>query len=255
MGRRRDRGAGATRRARDRVAVAVLLLAACTEPDEVVRGRGALVQQRRTFRPVEEVVVRGDVDLAVRVIGDGEGPLPRHASGVEAVLLVEAPEDLLHLVEVAVEGDRLFLGPAGGVRLDPVPSIELTVSRLRSLTAEGRGEVRVAFGAASGFGAPMVEAFALRVTGSVDVRATGAVGSLSIEQAGSGDLHLGGLGAGALHHRSRGSGDAWVWVNGPVEVDLEGSGDLHLSGEPRWLARRERGSGEVLLRGAANGPR
>lgn len=234
-------------------ALAGLALVACGRPAEVVRGRGPLVQQRRTFRPVEEVVVRGDVDLWVRVIGDGHGPLPRHASGVEAVLWIEAPEDLLGLVEVAVDGDRLLLGPADGARLDPVPSLELTVSRLRVLSAEGRGEVRLAFGEGAGFGPPMVDAFHLRVEGSVDVRGAGSVGALRIEQVGSGDLHLGGLLATSLVHRARGSGDTWVRVDGAVDVDLEGSGDLYLSGDARVEARRERGSGEVVFGPRAGG--
>lgn len=225
----------------------IALLTACTSEVPMVHGSGPPVQERREFRPVERVTVEGGLELTVHVVGSGDGPLARFSRGGESFLWIEAPEDIVHLVEHVVSGDHLTLRVRDGLRLDPVPSLELTVRRLAELEARGAGEVDLRMGDVAAAGAaPMSERLRIIARGSVDVRGSGAVGALEILQEGSGDLRLERLRAGALVHRSRGSGDAWAHVDGPVKVELLGSCDLHLGGDAVIERIDARGDGEVI---------
>lgn len=228
------------------VAVSLALLPSCEPGAVVVRGTGAPVQERRAFRHAERLVVEGGLDVTVRVVGNGEGPLPRFSSGGESILWIEAPEDIVHLVEHVVSGDQLTLRTRDGVRLDPVPSVELTVRRLVELTALGSGEIDLEVGDEENEGGPpMAERLSIVARGSVDMRALGTVGALEVTQEGSGDLRLERLRAAQLRHTSRGAGDTWVHVDGPVEVELLGSCDLHIAGDAVVERIETHGSGEV----------
>lgn len=223
------------------------LLTACTARVPVVHGTGAPVQERREFRPVERVTVEGGLELTVHVVGSGDGPLARFSQGGDSILWIEAPEDIVHLVEHVVSGDHLTLRVRDGLRLDPVPNLELTVRRLAELEASGTGEVDLRIGGEAAAGSPpMCERLRVVARGSVDVRGGGTVGALEILQEGSGDLRLERLRASSLLHRSRGSGKTWALVDGPVEVELLGSCDLHLSGDATIERLDVQGDGEVL---------
>ena len=205
------------------------------------------MQERREFRPVERVTVEGGLEVTVHVVGDGDGPLAPFSRGGGSFLWVEAPEDIVHLVEHIVSGEQLTLRVREGLRLDPIPDLELTVRRLTELEATGSGEVDLQLGAETPPGAPpMCDRLRIVARGSVDMRGSGSVGALEILQEGSGDLRLDGLRAGALRHTSRGSGNAWARVDGPVEVELLGSCDLHLSGAAVIERLDARGAGEVV---------
>lgn len=205
-----------------------------------------MVQEKRTLRPVERITVEGSLDLSLRVVGTGEERLPRFSSGGEAVLWIEATEDLLGFVEHEVDGNRLVLRTRGGVRLDPPPSLELTVRRLTELEARGRSDVILDLGEPAEGSPPLTERLALRTSGSVDVRGRGSVAVLDIQQLGSGDLRLGDVRAGRLHHSAKGSGTAWVHVEDTVDVELLGSCDLHLAGPASIERQVTRGSCEVI---------
>lgn len=235
-------------RARALVAVGgAALLAACTRPVTVVHGSGASVQERRALRPVERVTVEGGLELTVHVVGSGDGPLASFSRGGDSYLWIDAPEDILHLIQHVVTGDHLTLRVRDGLRLDPVPSLELTVRRLAELEASGTGEVDLRVGGAPAPGSPpMCERLRIVARGSIDVRGSGTVGALEILHDGSGELHLERLRAGALRHRSGGSGDAWAFVDGPVEVELLGSSDLHLGGGAVIERLDARGDGKVV---------
>ena len=225
----------------------VALISACTAQAPVVHGSGAPVQERREFRPVERVTVGGGLELTVHVVGSGDGPLARFSQGGDSFLWIEAPEDIVHLVEHVVSGDHLTLRVRDGLRLDPVPNLELTVRRLAELEARGAGEVDLRMGGEAAAGAPpMCEDLRIVARGSADVRGSGTVGSLEILQEGAGDLRLERLRASALRHRSHGSGNTWALVDGPVEVELLGSCDLHLSGDATIERIDVQGDGEVL---------
>lgn len=205
------------------------------------------MQERREFRPVERVTVEDGLEVTVHVVGDGDGPLAPFSRGGGSFLWVEAPEDIVHLVEHIVSGDQLTLRVREGLRLDPIPDLELTVRRLTELEATGSGEVDLQLGAETPPGEPpMCDRLRIVARGSVDMRGSGSVGALEILQEGSGDLRLDGLRAGALRHTSRGSGNAWARVDGPVEVELRGSCDLHLSGAAVIERLDARGAGEVV---------
>lgn len=236
------------------------LLVACSRETSVIHGSGARVQERREFRPVERVTVEGGLELAVRVVGSGDGPLAPFSRGGGSYLWVEAPEDIVHLVEHVVSGDHLTLRVRDGLRLDPIPDLELTVRRLTEVEALGAGEVELQLGGEVQAGSPpMCEQLRIVARGSADMRGSGTVGALTILQEGSGELRFDRILAEALKHTSRGSGNVWACVDGPVEVELLGSCDLHLSGDAVIERLDVRGAGEVVRStresGGARSPR
>ena len=92
----------------------------------------------------------------------------------------------------------------------------------------------------------MCEQLRIVARGSANMRGSGTVGALTIQQEGSGDLRFDRLLAKALKHTSRGSGNVWARVDGPVEAELLGSCDLHLSGDSVIERLDVRGAGEVV---------
>lgn len=219
-------------------------VAACEDPAPVIRGAEGIVQERRALAPVDLMVIQGASDVSIRVVGV-EG-LPE-SSGRETIVWVEGAGDLLGYIETTLHGGELRIAVRDGVRLDPVPALEIQVARLRGLTVLGSGQVR-----ADGIGVEHQgrerggeATFTVESVGSADIHLSGSIGRLVARQSGSGDLHLGGLLAKEVDHAGLGRGDAWVSASDRVSSKIRGSGDLHVIGDAT-LATDVSGSGKVL---------
>lgn len=193
---------------------------------KVIHGTGPVIRQQREYRPADTIKVEGYTDLVIEVLPLGPGALPEDSGGPTVVYL-EGAADLLDWVETDLSGDTLSISFRDGVRLDPLPSIEVHTSYLVELESLGSGEVRLSgLSPSSTHGEPL----GLQFMGSADLQAEGTVGELRVEQIGSGDLDLRGLQCASTHYSGLGSGDVWVHVTESLSASLKGSGDLYLHG-------------------------
>ncbi|QDV07145.1 hypothetical protein Poly30_26640 [Planctomycetes bacterium Poly30] len=193
----------------------------------VIRGSGPVVQEQRTFRPIERIELRGRVDLSVLVLPSEEGAL-LESTGPETVVFLEGASDLLSWVETTLDGTTLTLRFRDDVRLDPLPSIEVQTARLLGISSVGSGDVRLS--GVTSF-ATRGSALSIAMTGSGDLAAEGAVDTLEVRHVGSGDLDLRHLRSRTASYSGLGSGDAWVHVKDSLRSRLTGTGDLYLLGD------------------------
>jgi len=219
-----------------------LVASGCDDGRTTIEGVQPLVQERRPLRPVDTVRVSAGDGLNVRVIARPlpEDPLEEVEGGRDAVVWIEGPADLLGYVVTEVEDATLRVSLAEGVRLRPVPDVEVHVRGLRRLAASGAGVVRLEVEAGH-----VPDALGIEATGAVLVEAAGAVRALDVRATGSGDVHLLALEAAEAVYQRQGSGDGWIRARDHVRVELSGSGDLYLGGEPDRVVETS-GSGRVL---------
>ena len=244
--------------------LAAALGSGCGDPVTVVRGTGSIVQEKRVLRPIEKIQVDGDFDVTIEVMDGaplqlvahqiasrvGEPSVEAAADGVfetvfgepQTLVWIEGPEDLISYVETEFERDRLHIGLAPGIKLDPMPTIEIRTRALSSLSSNGSGTIKLT---SARRGDVPLETLVLSCRGAGDVEAIGRVKRLEVHQQGSGDLRLMELWAEEVDHSSAGSGDAYLFVDRTLRASLIGSGDVVIKGRPKMLKKQVRGSGKI----------
>lgn len=211
----------------------------------VVHGTGPVVhEQRGPYRPTERIEIEGYTDLSIEVLPLQPGSLPE-SSGAGTVVFLEGAQDLLSWVDTSLSGDTLTISFRDGVRLNPVPSIEVHTSYLVQLTSRGSGDIRL-----SGLTpeATRGEALQLEFVGSADFQAEGEVGEVTVDHVGSGDLNMRFLHSREATYSGLGSGAAWIDASESVSASVLGSGDLHIHGavSDERVATSKIGGGQVI---------
>ena len=218
------------RRARARVAGPLLLLlvlsvfaASCTD-DTSIRGSGDLVTEAREVAGFDTIVVEGLGEVDVEV------------SGSESLSLT-ADDNVIGVLTVEVEGDRLELGVEDDVSLSSATvRYVISASALEGVEIRGSGEV-----AARGIDA---ERFDVRISGSGEVVPIGSVDELDIGIDGSGNVEGADLEALRATVAINGSGSVVVDAADRLDVSINGSGEVRYFGDPE-LDQSINGSGSV----------
>lgn len=233
--RRRARARGPCSGFAGALACAALGLGACDGPTVTVTGSGPIVREMRTFGPrgaaaggresaPNDIRLLGELDLAVHV-------------GREFAVWIEGHAELVGLVAVALDGQRLSLTLPANTRLVPAPLVEIELPALAALVVEGAGTARVV--GVDG------DRLSLSLLGSGDLAVTGAVRHVSLDLIGSGEAHLEGLRADEVTIDKVGSGVARVAAIAVLRGKILGSGDLFYEGRPGTVAVESIGSGSV----------
>lgn len=87
--------------------------------------------------------------------------------------------------------------------------------------------------------------FAVNVSGSGDVEATGRVDSVAVDSSGSGWVDLAELKAKDAMVDVSGSAGAALFATNKAKIDISGSGDVELRTEPKTVSSEISGSGEI----------
>ncbi|WP_088282403.1 head GIN domain-containing protein [Ideonella sp. A 288] len=215
---------------------------------ESVAGSAQTSTERRSVGDIDEVVLTGGFDLRVQ-----QGSTP--------AIELRGDAALLPLIDTVQDGQRLTIRwkRDSAVRARALPTITLTVVRLRKLAAAGSGNIHV-----DGLKTPSLDAsisgagdihlgglvsdtLAMRIAGSGDMTASGQATRLQVKIAGSGDVRASGLKADEVSVSIAGSGDAAVHADKSLEVRIAGSGDVAYSGNAA-VSQSIVGSGSVRKR-------
>lgn len=234
--------------------LAALPLAACSfHGDESGTGTGTVGSgsgSTRTFSIADftGVALRGSDDVDVRV---GSGFTVR----------AEGPSAELDKLRIERDGDTLKIGRKDGSGFnwgghhDPV-KVFVTMPRVVSAEIAGSGDMTIdhvdgqAFdGSGAGSGSLTIASLTARKTkfsiaGSGDMKLSGAVDTLRVDIAGSGNVDAGGLKASGASVSVAGSGGVRADVTGAATVSVVGSGDVDL-GKGAKCSTSKMGSGEV----------
>ena len=218
----------------------------------VIEGSGNVVTEERPMSGFNRVSLTGSGELII-------------TQGKEESLTVEADDSLMRYIKTEIKGGMLILGftnEAKNKSIRPTKPIKfnLNVKEVTGLNLSGSGSINT----------PSLETDRLEIviSGSGDVRidsltAQGLVARLSgsgqfnlAGQAGEQDIHISGSGhyrAGQLKSRTAmlgviGSGNATVWVNDTLDVQISGSGNVQYYGSPS-VSRKILGSGRLTSLG------
>lgn len=206
--------------------VAVVSLAACDEFGSGVRGSGTVETESREVSGFNEIVLSGSGDVVVTV------------DGTES-LTIEAEDNIMPLLTTEVSNGRLELGAESAI--SPTQGITYTISAaaMNGVTVSGSGEVMV-----SGIDE---ESFAVKISGSGNVEASGTTGDLAVNVSGSGNYEGEVLVAAIGEVTVSGSGNALVNVTDVLDVTISGSGNVDYIGDPD-ISSSVSGSGNVNQR-------
>jgi hypothetical protein len=195
-------------------------------------GAGPTVTQRRELPRFERLLIDDNMDVTVR-------------SGREATAVVRAGEDVLDDVHTEIDDGALKVSGRGDaivIGTDPVDDakVTLTVPRLDYLQISGDTDANL-----RGLNGSY---FAVNISGSGAVRATGRVRRLKIEISGSGNVDMPELDADETRVEVSGSGNVRVGHTSKLDVEISGSGKVTYRGTPQ-VSQKISGSGQVESEG------
>jgi len=180
----------------------------------------------------------------------------------------EGSQDALALLEVDSEGGVLRIRPRGGGwqwawnRLNATTYF-VTVPRLRSVTLEGSGDIRIdkvegpAFsGRIEGSGdlsvdSLKVETAEFTISGTGDITAAGTARDTRLSIEGPGNIRANRLRSETAFVSVEGPGDAKLTVDRLANVSLEGPGDVEINGPARCSINKD-GPGDVDCEGGTD---
>lgn len=218
---------------------------------KTVAGSGRLQKQSKNLDAFNEVDISLPAQIELRQ-GDSE-----HAE-------IEADDNLLSLIEVAVDHGTLQIRPALKNSIPYSKQLRITVylKNLAELRISGWGKVHadhlqtpglhVAISGSGNVKLPELRAEALDIDigGSGHFEASGAVPVIHGKIGGSSALQMGRLEASDVSLRIGGSGYVQTWAKNRLDVTIGGSGEVQYYGEPK-ISKAIGGSGKLQSLGAA----
>lgn len=207
-------------------------------------GSGNVESETRTVEPFHSVDSRISGDVFVE-------------QGGESSLKIEAEDNLLPLLETRVENGVLVIQAEKCIRpLKPI-KVYAGMDEVRSLSLSGSGDItgttpidsenlELAI-IGSGDMEMEVKASSLksRISGSGDFHLEGDAATHEIEIDGSGDVDALGLRTEVTRVRIYGSGNAKVYTDRELDVEIGGSGSVFYWGDPEKFNTQVSGSGKV----------
>ncbi len=218
---------------------------------EEVKGNGNMTTQTRTVSDYDAVSLIGSMDVEL-------------VKGREGSLKIEAEENLQQHITTEVSGGRLKISVEKGYSLEPSRnhSIKVTVpvTDLEEVSLTGSGDI---------VSNEMITSdnFAIKITGSGNVRLPLKARNTSASITGSGDIDLAGsstdfdckvTGSGDIsafdfecenvQATVTGSGDIQVYASESLRASVPGSGDIEYRGNPKKEDFKTFGVGSVSKR-------
>lgn len=209
-------------------------------------GSGVVGCESRPLPEFHGIEVAGSIDVQL-------------SQEAEVAVKVEGEENLLPYVTTEVRGGVLRVGTRRGRFTATTPLVvKVSAPALRSLEVSGSGSL---------LGQTPLEShrMALLLSGSGELTVSGKFEDVRTELSGSGDLTLSGEtrglsvdleGSGTLQAQAlrvsqacqvdlSGSGDCFVWADGPLRVLIDGSGSVRYRGETEQISSEIEGSGNL----------
>ena len=229
----------------------VTLLFACSFSflaAQSVTGSGEVVEQARSVGAFTAIEVSKGVDLFIR-------------QGNSQQVVVKADDNLVDLVSTEVDGQTLRIRTRGNMRRVTALDVYVTVTDLERIEASSGSDVkgeskleleRLALDMSSGSDLELdIEARELtcRLSGGSDADLSGEVSSLEVTATGGSDLQARDLlvtGRCILDVSS--ASDAFIRVEGELEVEASGASDVTVKGNPTVVRQRASGGSDIRTR-------
>lgn len=189
-----------------------------------VTGSGKTVKATRQVSEFKRVDMTGAVSADIRV-------------GPACNVTIEGDDNIVPLIETAVEGNTLRIGSKGGFSTRSRLQVAIEMPECEGIKLSGSGRVM-----SSGFSGGSLD---LLISGSGELAAEGKVDRLAARVSGSGVVDALELVAGEARADITGSGEVRVQTNGVLRASISGSGGISYRGEPKSLEKSITGSGTI----------
>ena len=218
-----------------------------------IQGSGKLQKQTREVGSFHGVAlnVPGTVELRI---------------GNTDSVTIEADDNILPLIETAVENGTLRIRPAkrnANFRQSSLTIViqarqveRISVGGSGNITATGLRAEKLRFdvGGSGSINARDLDsrAVAVAIGGSGNFKASGKTEQLTASIGGSGNIQAGRLAAREVQVSIGGSGEAQVWAKDDLSISIGGSGEVSYYGDPRISRSMQRSSSIKRLGAAPN---
>ncbi len=213
-----------------------------------VTGSGEVIEQERSVGAFTAIEISKGVDLFIR-------------QGNSQQVVVKADDNLIDLVSTEVDGRTLRIRTQGSMRRVTALDVYVTVTDLERIEASSGSDVkgeskleveRLSLEMSSGSDVKLdLEARELscRLSGGSDAELSGEVQIMEVVATGGSDLHAKGLLVSdkcVLNVSS--ASDAFIRVEGELEVEASGASDVTVKGNPNVVRQRASGGSDIRTR-------
>jgi hypothetical protein len=209
----------------------VLILSACGT--ETIEGSGIVVRENREVRDFEEIEIEGIGEVLI-------------SQGEDEALSIQTDNNLLEYIRTKVSGNTLRITFVRQKNLVPSSSIlfYIYLKDLTRIESTGAGIIRSnALSTdeleinSSGLAKIDIRALSsvdlsVNITGAGDIELSGKVEKQNIEMSGVGNYTASNLESQDTVIKLSGIGNAVLWVERSLEVEIQGKGDVSYLGNP-----------------------
>lgn len=222
-----------------------LILTSCSR--ENIQGSGRVVTEERSVGDFEDLTLEGPLEVHLR-------------QGQLKPVVIEAEDNIMHVIETYVSGSRLNVRIRNGVNLKNVRPIQVYIQseEYRKIIFAGSGSLRAndtihstllsyeINGSADARLKLDANELTTIVHGSGDITLEGKASKYHSEIDGSGDVDATALQVTEADIHINGSGEQRIWVLNLLNIHINGSGNVKYKGTPGTLNTKINGSGRVI---------
>ena len=225
----------------------LLVLASCENPfNKTVQGNGKITTSERNLSPFKNIKCAGSYEVEV-------------TQGNTNSVNIETDENLQSYIITDINGDELNIHTQKDLSLHPSNKIKLyiTMEKLEEFKLTGSGNISTTNKLTGGdhlnleiagsgnmhfdVNTPTVHS---GISGTGDIYLTGETRDSKIEIAGSGNYHAEDLKAENATVKIAGSGDARVFADSTLNIDIAGVGNVYYKGNAQ-VSQNVAGSGKI----------
>lgn len=215
------------------VFAAAVVFSSCYNPfNKTVDGNGNVKTDERNVSGFSKIKCSGNYDVEL-------------TQGNTSVVKIETDENVLPYIETNVNGDELVIRTQEDVNIRPSDKVKvyITTTKLEAFKLSGSGDAKTMNKFSGGdylnleiagsgsihfdVNTPTINS---NIAGSGDIYLSGETKDSKIEIAGSGNYHADDLKTENATIKIAGSGDAWLFAESKLDIDIAGIGNVYYKG-------------------------
>lgn len=228
-------------------ALLTIVFASCYNPfNETVKGNGNIKADERSVGNFTEIKCAGSYDVEL-------------TQGATPAVKIETDENLLPYIETTVSGNELRIRTKEDVNIHSSDKIKVyvTANNIEAFKLSGSGNVKTTNKFTGGnhlnldiagsgnihfdVNTPTINS---SISGSGDIYLTGETKESRIDIAGNGNYHADDLKAEKAIVKIAGSGDAWIYAESNLDINIAGVGNVYYKGNAT-VNQKIAGSGKI----------
>ena len=225
----------------------VAAFSSCDNPfNKTIKGNGNITTSERNLSDFSKIKCSGNFNVEL-------------TQGASSAIKIETDENIQSYIETHVNGDELYIRTKEDVNIRPSGHTKLyiTTNKLESFKLSGSGDIVTTNKFTGGdhldldisgsgtihfdVNTPTINS---NISGSGDIYLSGETKDAKIEIAGSGNYHADDLKSENVTVKIAGSGDAWLFADGKLDINIAGIGNVYYKGNAS-VTQKIAGTGKI----------